>query len=228
MKLLGKFWKLILALLLIGGAVYLYFDVYKTEEAAYQAEAKQLNNIITAMETNIRENMRYKDIQEQLEPAMEELKQSCLDLYRNFPSKLREEDQIMYALYLESIFGTEINLQTVMDVDPQLSSLVEPYTNFAFGDVQVLAALQDGANLQGLVVVVNYRTSYQGFQEMVDYLASDSRITSIYEATIDYNAAHDIAEGTLYLVLYMLDSPDLEYRAPDVAKPEVGKNNLFD
>lgn len=228
MKLLGKFWKLLLALALIGGAAFLYFDVYKTEEAAYEAEVKQLNNIIAAMESNIQENVRYKDIQEQLEPAMEELKQSRLDLYRKFPSELREEDQLMYALYLETIFGTEINLQTVMDVDPQLSSLVEPYTNFAFGDVQVLAQLQDGAMLQGLVVVVNYRTSYKGFQEMVDYLASDSRIASIYEATIDYNAAQDVAEGTLYLVLYMLDSPELEYRAPDVAQPETGKNNLFD
>jgi len=180
------------------------------------------------MESNIQENMRYKDIQEQLEPAMEELKQSRMDLYRKFPSQLREEDQIMYALYLESIFGTEINLQTVMDVDPQLSSLVEPYTNFAFGDVQVLAQLQDQATLKGLVVVVNYRTSYKGFQEMVDYLASDSRIASIYEATIDYNSARDVAEGTLYLVLYMLDSPELGYRAPDVARPETGKNNLFD
>ena len=61
---------------------------------------------------------------------------------------------------------------------------------------------------------------------MIDYLASDSRITSIYEGTISYNAQKDLAKGTLYLVLYMVDS-GREYEAPDIKQFITDKENIY-
>ena len=91
-----------------------------------------------------------------------------------------------------------------------------------------LLSVSDGAVLEGLLITVNYETTYQGFQEMVDYLAQDSRIASIYEATIEYDEKEDLASGAITLLLYLMDSDQLEYTPPQVNIPETGKDNIFE
>jgi len=210
MRSILKYWKVIIALILIGAALFLYYDKYQKEEEAYQQQAKQLEQLADALEQSIEKNLRYKDIQDELDAAKLELDASRLELYQHFPVELKEEDQIMYVLYLETIFGTEINFT----FNQAVSLLPSP--------------LSDGTELQGLLLVVNYETTYQGFKEMVSYLATDDRLTSIYDATIAYDAKKDIASGTLSLILYVMDSDRLIYQLPDVAIPELGKDNLFE
>lgn len=209
MRAILKYWKVLLALILVGAAAFLYLNVYRTEQKAFEAKLEQLNTIISVQQQNIAEDMRYADIQEDLAAAKEEITASRENLYKRFPVQMLEEDQIMYVLYLETMFGEEIS--------------------FTFSEAFDLYRLQDGAALQGLFLTVNYESTYKGFQEMVDYLATDSRLTSVYEATISYNPARDIAEGTITLLLYLINSDELEqgYVAPDIAVPETGKDNIF-
>jgi len=208
MKEFGKYWKLLLALILIGAAVFLYMDKYKTEEAAYQQQLQQSQSLVEALKVSIERNKKYADIQDELEAAKAELDASRLALYQHFPVELKEEDQIMYVLYLETLFGTEIQ--------------------FAFNEEQDMVALYDGSTLQGLILQVNYETTYQGFQDMISYLATDERITSVYDATISYDAQKDIATGVVTLVLYLVNNDQIAYTAPDVAIPELGKDNIFE
>ena len=208
MKALAKYWKVLLVIILLGLAAFLYVDKYQTAEAAYESKTQQLETMILAMQKNIEENMKYADIQDQLEDAKAEIDASRLALYKHFPVEMKEEDQIMYVLYLETLFDTEIF--------------------FSFSDAVGLASLQDGSTLQGLLITVNYETTYQGFQDMVNILATDSRITSVYQATIEYDAENDVAAGYITLLVYLMDSDDLEYTPPDVAIPETGKENIFD
>lgn len=210
MKLLSKYWKLLIALVLIGAALFLHFNKYKKEELAYAVQAQQMQQMTDALKNAIEKNKRYAGIQDELEEAMEELDASRLDLYSHFPKELREEDQIMYVLYLETLFGTEIS--------------------FTFNQAVNLhqSPLNDGANMQGLLLQVNYETTYQGFQDMINRLATDDRITSVYDATIEYDAENDVATGVITLILYLMDSEDLEYTAPDIAIPELGKDNIFE
>ena len=208
MKLLGKYWKVLLALILIGAAAWTYFNMYETEKAAYEAQTKQIKSMITALEARIQENMRYADVQDKLEDATAQVMASRLDLYEKFPVEMLQEDQIMYVLYLETIFGTEIQ--------------------FNFGASQPMAALADGATLKGLLLTVNYETTYKGFQDMLNYLSTDSRVTSVQYADIQYDAKNDKAIGTVTLLLYLVDSELTEYLPPAVAIPETGKDNLYD
>lgn len=208
MKLLGKYWKVLLAILLAAGAVYVYINSYQTEKAAYEAKTQQLSMMIMTLESKIQENMKYADIQDELDEAKLELDASRMDLYKSFPVEMKEEDQIMYVLYLETLFKEEIF--------------------FSFAQPARLVSLQDGATLQGLMITVNYKTTYDGFQDMVTYLSTDSRVASVYEATIDYNAQQDVAQGYLTLILYLLDTDKLEYMPPDVAVPDTGKDNIFE
>ena len=207
MKVLAKYWKVLLAIILAVAAAFFYFNKYQTEKLAYEAEVKQLEMMIMTMQKNIQENLKYADVQDKLEDAKAEVAASRLDLYEAFPVQLLEEDQIMYVLYLETLFKEEIF--------------------FSFGDSAQIVALQDGSVLEGLLLTVNYKTSYKGFQEMVEYLATDSRITSVLESTIEYDAQQDVAVGQMTLILYMMNTEAMEYTAPDVAVPETGKNNIF-
>ena len=108
-----------------------------------------------------------------------------------------------------------------------MESLFRTEIAFAFSTPQVIAILGDGAELQGLQLTVNYETTYRGFQNMIKYLSTDSRITSVKEATLQYDAANDKAIGEVTLILYLINSESMEYLPPDVKEPETGKNNIF-
>lgn len=208
MKVLGKYWKLLVAVVLLALAAFFFFNTYRTERVAYEMQKAQMEVMIMALENNIEENEKYADVQDQLEDAKAEIAASRLDLYRNFPVEMREEDQIMYVLYLETLFETEIF--------------------FEFGDIVDLTTLTDGSTLQGLVLTVNYEDTYEGFQDMVNYLATDSRVASVYQSTISYDAENDIVVGQITLLLYVMDTDAMAYDAPDVAVPDTGKSNIFD
>lgn len=207
MKVIAKGWKVLLAVLLIMAALPVFFLGYLREKKDFEAEQSQMKAQIISLQASIAENMRYADVQEQIPKATAALEDSRLALYEKFPTELREEDQIMYVLYLEELFETEIS--------------------FSFGTVAPVRMLSDGAILEGLTLTVNYETTYQGFKEMVDYLATDSRITSIQYATVDYDSENDTATGTLTLLCYIMDSDLLEYEEPDVNKPQTGKPNIL-
>ena len=150
MKFLGKYWKVLLALILAGAAVFVYVDKYQAEKKAFETKTQQMGVLIASLEKSIQENVRYADIQDELDEAKLELEASRMDLYKAFPVEMKEEDQIMYVLYLETLFKEEIF--------------------FSFAQPIQLVTLQDGSNLQALMLTVNYKTTYEGFQEMVTYL----------------------------------------------------------
>lgn len=222
---LKKNWKLILALLLLIAAALVYFLVYRAAQTQYENDKKSVENQIqmmqmliqstqeriTASEASIEANRKYEPIQEQIEEASKAIDLSRAELYEKFPVELREEDQIMYVLYLEQLFGTEIT--------------------FKFGSADLVTFLSDGAALGGLTLTVNYETTYQGFKDMITYLATDSRITSIRNSTLSYDHENDRAVGDLTLLCYLLQ-PDgystSEYIEPPVEAPEeTGKPNIF-
>ena len=210
MKLLGKYWKVLAAVLLAAAAIPVLFAGYLTGRQNYEAERASLEAMNQTLRETVAENARYADVDvEQLAGETERLNASRLALYRHFPVELLEEDQIMYVLYLEELFGTEIT--------------------FSFGSVSAIESLSDGAGLGGLSLTVNYETTYDGFKDMIDYISTDSRITSLQYCTLDYDEASDTASGTLTLLCYTLSGyPQSEYSPPDVEEPETGKPNLFD
>lgn len=206
MQQLKKYWKALVAVVLLIAFV-MVFSNYLSERQAHQAEIDKLESNNQALQNKVDANEKYEDVQDELEEASAQLMASRLELYQKFPVEMKEEDQIMYVLYLEKIFGTEIF--------------------FSFGQAQPMTVLKDGAKVMGLTLTVNYQTTYDGFKDMIDYLATDSRVTSVQFAQIQYDAASDTAVGTVTLLLYLIDSELLEYVSPDVNVPDTGKDNIF-
>ena len=203
---LKKYWKALVAVVLLI-AFALVLSNYFSERQAHQAEVDKLQSNNQMLQNKVDANMKYEGVQDQLEEASAQLMASRLELYQKFPVEMKEEDQIMYVLYLEKIFGTEIF--------------------FSFGQAQPMTVLKDGAKVMGLTLTVNYQTSYDGFKDMIDYLATDSRVTSVQFAQIQYDAATDTAVGTVTLLLYLIDSDLLDYVSPEVNEPDTGKDNIF-
>ncbi len=206
MKLLSKYWKVLLAIVLLVAAVMTYTN-YQEEQAAHEAEVKKMKTYNLTLQTKIQNNKKYEGVQDKLEEATAQIVASRMELYEKFPVEMKEEDQIMYILYLETIFKTEIN--------------------FAFSKAQPMVGLKDGSKLMGLTLTVNYQTTYEGFQEMINYLATDSRVTSVQFANIRYDKMSDMAVGTVTLLLYLIDTDLRDYVGPDVNIPDTGKDNIF-
>ena len=205
MKILSKYWKVLFAVALLVAAFMVYTN-YQEELAAHEAEISKLNTYNLTLQTKIQKNKKYEGIQDKLEEGSAQIAASRLELYDKFPVDMKEEDQIMYILYLEKQFGTEIN--------------------FSFGKAQQLVALKDGSQLMGLTLTVNYETTYQGFQDMINYLATDKTITSVQFANINYDPASNKAVGTVTLLLYLLNDGS-DYVGPEVNIPETGKDNIY-
>ena len=88
-------------------------------------------------------------------------------------------------------------------------------------------ALSDGSTIQTLTLTVNFECTYDEFQKMITYLATDDKITSVYDARLNYDAKKDIAVGTVTIIRYLMNSDLLEYQKPEVNAPDTGKDNIF-
>lgn len=207
MDFLKNNWKFLLALALLFIALLVLAVIYTPAADAHAAQLAQLNGNIGILQATIAENQRYAEVQDLLEDAGEKLDESREKLYQKFPRELREEDQIMYILYLEEKFGTEIQ--------------------FSFATAQPITKLYDGTILAGVTLTVNYETTYRGFKNMANSLATDSRITSVQYATVNYDAERDLATGSFTLLVYVMETEMLEYLPPKIHVPAIGKSNLF-
>jgi len=188
-----NYWKLFLGLLLILVAVLVFMKGYLPAQDEYEARRAELNSSVNALQMSVAENRRYAGVDEKIPPAEEEIIAKRAELYSKFPKELKEEDQIMYILYLEDLFGTEIQ--------------------FSFGTSSDIVYLSDGAVLQGLNLTFNYECSYSEFLDMINYLATDDKITSVNYASINYDAEQDIAIGTVTITRYLLNSELRVYEA---------------
>lgn len=230
MKVIGRNWKAVLSVLLLLVAVLVYVLGYRPRSEAYVLERDQLKTQITALQTTIVENEKYKDVQDQLEPAEAAIEESRAALYENFPADMKEEDQILYLLYLEKTLGTgskELGYtQELHDIFLQRFGSGGDI-EFSFGEITPMQDLSDGALLEGLNLTVYYHASYRDFKNMIHALATDERITSIQYATFNYDSEKKLLDGQMTLTLYLMPSAQNTYEEPGVAPPATGKTDIF-
>ena len=163
------------------------------------------------MQQQITENQKYAPVQDQLADATKEVEESRAELYGKFPVELKEEDQIMYMLYLEEKFGREVV--------------------FSFAEEVPIAPLSDGAQLQGVTFAFDFVSTYDGFKKMVKELATDSVITSVRYAVMQYDAQSDQVMGQLIVTRYVMNEENKtdgrDYVSPEVDQPAIGKDQIY-
>lgn len=207
MKALKAYWKPLLGLLLILAAVLLVVRIYLPAHSEYRARREQLENSISAWQTIDAEGRRYIPVQDYIPAAEDAISESRRTLYGNFPAKIKEEDQIMYILYLEELFGTELQ--------------------FGFGTEEELAVLSDGAVLSVLTITLECECGYEDFRRAVSQISRDGYIASVDSADMEYEPESGLIKGTVTLRRYLLSAGQSEYRPLEVNVPETGRENIF-
>ena len=207
MSVLKKYWKGLLAFLFLLAAVAVVFMKYLPAKQLYEQEKANLEMQNTILQTQLIENQKYAAVQEDLEEATAAIQVSRDDLYAKFPVEMKEEDQILYMLYLEEKFGKEVT--------------------FSFAQEETLQVLSDGSALQGMTFAFDYETTYKGFKKMVEEIATDTRITSVRYATLNHSPKEDKVTGQMIVSLYLLKDAR-EYTAPEVVTPSIGKENPYE
>ena len=218
MKTLRDNWKVILAVLLLMGAVLVYVLQYLPAARAYERERSTLQNEIHALQLQIEENRQYGLLQTQLEKAAREVEESRTQMYSRFPAELKEEDQVLYMLYLEKKFDGEVEFRFAEESDRAAV--------FRFGEESSVMELNDGTQLREVPMTLDFATTYSGFKNMVQALATDDVITSVCYADVAYDTERDQMEGQLIVNRYVM-ADGRSYQAPAVKRPAVGKENIY-
>lgn len=230
-KAIVRNWKALLAIVLLLAAAAVFFLGYRPAAALFIQQRDQLTEMNTQLQTTIADNERYKDVQDQLAPSLDVIEESRQALYDAFPDRMREEDQLLYLLYLDQTIGTgdkELGYtQELHDLFVQRFGESSGDIEFTFGDITPIQILSDGAILGGLNITVYYHASYTELKEMVQALATDERITSIQYATFNYNIPEQKLVGQMTLTVYLLQTLEDTYEEPTVMVPDTGKTDIF-
>ena len=212
MRVLGRIWKIILALVLLAAAVFVVWKIDLPQKVSYEIEKAALDVQIQSLQQQVIANAPYSKVDiELLEKEEDKLANSRLELYRKFPQEFRQEDQIIYVVWLEEMFGTEIQ--------------------FEFGSAEPIAYMSDGSVLGGVQLTVNFDATYEAYKKMIETLSTDERVASVVSSAFNTYKAQDgttHAVGMLTLVHYLIVSPQLEYYSPSLVAPPVGKDDLWD
>ena len=89
MRFLGRYWKVLLSLIILIAAIIIFINGYQAEKIIHEAEVNRLNTMITSLQATVADNNRYTDVQEALPEATEDIKASRLDLYQKFPVEMK-------------------------------------------------------------------------------------------------------------------------------------------
>lgn len=238
----GKYWKVLLAILLVIVAVlavvFILVPQNKVMETEFNMAGMMTEALQTRLDAQLAENVQLAAIKDELPgareevaksaedmaAAMEQLEQDRATLYSDFPGGLKEEDQILYVMDLEDQLDMELMFGRTYD---SLSHSEGRDINFAFGVVHPLIQLTDGSILCSVNVDIDFDMSYPEFKQMLRYLAQDERITSINYTKIDYDAVNNRVVGYATLLYYYLESEANLYVEPDM-NLQTGKDNLFE
>ncbi len=239
---IGKYWKVLLAIVLLIVAVLAVFLVLQPQDKAMEQQMETTKNVTDLLQdrldTLVAENEKLEEIKDKLPAAMEavdaareelkaaheELTEDRDILYDNFPGGLKEEDQILYVMDLEEILNMELFFGREWD---NLYKREGQDYFFEFGHITPITRLTDGSVLCTVNIKIDFDMSYDAFKNMLLYLEEDPRITSINYTKIDYDAENDHVVGFATLLYYFLASEDNEYVEPEI-DVETGRDSLFD
>lgn len=231
MKTLGKYWKSILAALLLLLAVGIYMGKYRPMKQNYGQQKMMLEQQCTALQTSITENLRYAKVKELLPAEQEKLEASRLALYEKFPRALKEEDQLLYLMDLEKEWPKlhSAAMGFSYDLFNHFNQKLGTTVHFQFGKPMTIYQMTDGAQMVGIPITIYFNGTYSGMKKMAEYLAQDPRLTSVLTADMDWlkDPKGDGLTGTFTVLCYTIDTDKLEYEEPEITEAPTGKTDIF-
>ncbi len=215
MKISKKEIYLLLALVGIGIAVCVWqfgFKKINAQTEALQAETELLQKDIqkySAVKNNI----------ELYQKGIEDATSAIAGVLNEFPVTIMEEDIIMFGRELEKndqstsvssvTFGSNSNVYVATSHPVEATTVPLSYS------------------LYNNQIYISYKTSYDGFKDMIDYIYEHKNRMALESYSLAYDADNGLLMGSAGINMYSVTGTDKEYKQQNLSGVSLGTDNIF-
>ena len=164
----------------------------------------------------------------QVEQETAEAYQRIDDIVAKYPSDLTQEKAISIVQELEDTTGVHISAAGFLmdDLIGEVSG-----TSIATGeaDESAVADVPTADSNIGYyaILTMNYQATYDGFKEMLDYVAALPDRANMPNVSAEYDEESGGVVGSITLHMYYLTNTDREYEAPEITGVDKGVFDIF-
>ena len=215
MKISKKEIYMLLALLGIGIAVCAWQFGFKK----INAQTEELRAETDVLKSEIQKYTAVKDNIDLYTTGIENATNEIVDILKNFPVTILEEDMIMLGRSLEkNIDDTQVNNVTFGGASNVYNATSKPVeaTN-----VPISYSLYNNK------ILVSYKTTYEGFKDIIDYVCENKNCMSIADFSIAYDEATGLVTGATSVNMYSVTGTDKEYTQQNLSGVSIGTDNIF-
>lgn len=195
---------------------------------------------------------KWEANKEEYESDTERLQQEKATYEEQFPKEVKEEDSILLVRSLEKemeievssmafqkrnlVYTTTAQEKTKQEEQKTLAEQNEEITQEKIDEIEGIERedeeTEDSYEGSGLALYQNqsniqFQTSYQGIKDMISYIKTLQKRTTVDSIQLDYNAAEGNLIGEATLDQFTLEGTQQEYQKPDAGNNQLGVDNLF-
>ena len=235
MKLKKSDINILIGLLGIALAACSYFFVYNN----FTAKTDELKVENTTLQAEVDELQKMADNKAFYESETARMDAEIQEIMGHFPGEIRTEDQVMYAVNLETIYdiwvnsltmeGTQLVQVAVEPVQPTNDAVVEDTGDGAPASDAVVATggLRDTVFLYTSPFTLSYKATYHSAKEVLhDILQADDRM-DIKNITLAYDGQTGALAGTVDATMYTMSGTDYVYTSPQINGVRTGVADMF-
>lgn len=215
MKISKKEIYMLLALLGIGIAVCAWQFGFKK----INAQTEELRAETELLQTEIQKYTAVKDNIALYTTGIENATNNIVDVLQNFPVTILEEDMIMLGRSLEKTiddtYVSNVTFGSAANVYVATSKPVEATT------VPISYSLYNNK------ILVSYKTTYEGFKDIIDYVCENKNCMSVADFSIAYDELTGLVTGTTSVNMYSVAGTDKEYTQQNLSGVSIGTDNIF-
>lgn len=200
---------ILLGLVIIIAVYYAVFNPYVEKTEALQAETASMKTRLNELEVYYQNIPIY-------EASMEDCRQEVAQVLEHYPSDVRTEDLIMYAVKMEDEVGVTVN-----NAGFSGKAMVSSFTGLDDeGAFTPMTTWQTG-------MTVNGATTYQQLKDLLDLIYGTEDKTKVNNVTVSYNAETASLVGSLSMTKYYIAGMRDGYTPTEVPDLAVGNPNPF-
>lgn len=208
--------KLLFILLGICILLVCYLTVYSpyTKKAEQtEAEIGQLRPVLTELQGHYANLSLYNA---GIDNSREFIAEEC----EKYPTDVRSEDLIMYAIRLEEKIGLDITSIAFSDPVPALTfqSMKED------ADGEEYACEMHAVQIS---MSITFNLTYEEFKELMDFIADTRYRTSLNNIAVSFDSESGGLTGSATIDKFFLTDGADEYSATSVPNVELGRDDLF-
>lgn len=138
----------------------------------------------------------------------------------NYPTDVRPEDLIMYAIKLEDKIGLSVSSISFSGAEDILDFQLPVKADDGTYSLRDVSAYSSG-------MTVNCNLGYQQLKDMIDYIADTEHRTSLDTVSVNFNSEDGKLIGTATINKYFVAGADETYVPTEVPNVPLGTDDLF-